>query len=139
MKARKIFLDTNVWLRFIVADNQKQYLASKNLITAIEAGKFKPYISNIVLLEIYYVLRSFYRVSKAKAINVLEKILQTREIVLLKKADMVQAIGWHQKYNLKLSDSLILTSLPKEVIFISWDKEFRKIPFLKAVTPEKIQ
>lgn len=46
----KIFLDTNVWLRFFLYDND-QFASVEKLITAIEEGKFLPSEKPTVFLK----------------------------------------------------------------------------------------
>jgi len=136
---RKIFLDTNVWLRFIVADNNEQYKRSRKLIQLIEQGYFKPYASTIVFLEVYYVLTSFYEVGKKEAVRILGKLFKTRGLTILKQTDIRAALNLHSKYKIKLSDCLILTSLPKDVVFITWDKDFKRVKDLICLSPAEME
>ena len=60
-------LDTNVLVRYLVQDDRRQYEKARRLIHR-ETGKGEPVlISLLVLLEIEWVLRSRYGLSKAKS------------------------------------------------------------------------
>ena len=60
---KKVFLDTNIWLRFILKDSKKQFLDTKKFIEQIEEGKFRAYTSAIVFLEINFVLSKIYKIT----------------------------------------------------------------------------
>jgi len=135
---KKIFLDTNIWLRFLVADQKKQYEACKKLISLNEEGKLRIYTSTIVLLEIIYTLTSFYRVKKESVISDIKAILASRNLTLIEKTNFQKAWRFYQKYNIKLADCLIASQLPENVILCTYDREFKKIKSITNLTPEEI-
>lgn len=135
---KKIFLDTNVWLRFLLKDQQQQFIWSEKLISAVEEGKFLPYVSAIVLLEIHYVLSKLYSIQKNKVDNIIRGILTTRNLVIVKKIDFKKAFDLSLNQNIKLSDCLIVANLPVNCQLITWDKQLKKIKNIKIKTPEEI-
>lgn len=135
---RKIFLDTNIWLRFLVADQKKQYETCKKLISLNEEGKFKLYTSTIVLLEIIYTLSSFYRIRKRTIINDIKAILISRNLTLIEKTDFEKALSLYQKHKIKLADCLIASQVPKGVLLCTYDRDFKKIKSVVSVTPEEM-
>lgn len=69
-----IGLDTNVLVRYITKDNEQQW---KKAVQLIESGQ-PCFISNIVLCELVWVLRSQpYHFKKEEILQVLEVMLQT--------------------------------------------------------------
>ena len=75
----KLFIDTNVWLRFILGEgNLYQHCVS--LFEKIEKGQIKPYASTIVLLEIHFVLTKLYRIPSKQVIADIETILKTTKL-----------------------------------------------------------
>jgi len=135
---KKIFLDTNVWLRFLVGDQKKQYEECKKLISLNEEGKFKVYTSTIVLLEIIYTLASFYKVKKREIISDIKAILASRNLTLIEKTDFKKALSFYQKHNIKLADCLIASQLPKNVVLCTYDCDFKKIKSVVNLTPKEI-
>ncbi len=135
---KKIFIDTNVWLRFLVGDQKTQYEACKKLIALNEEGKFRIYTSTIVLLEIIYTLSSFYRVKKKAIISDIKAILSSRNLTLIEKTDFKKALILYQKHNIKLADCLIATQLQKNVVLCTYDRDFKKIKNVFSVTPQEI-
>src|SRR3990167_4309159 len=103
---KKLFLDTNIWLRFILEDNE-QAKDCRQLIIQIEAGKWRVYTSTIVLLEINYVLGSVYKIKQSQVIDDLEAILKTRNLTLIEKTNFVFALKLYRQTKVKLSDCLI--------------------------------
>lgn len=135
---KKIFVDTNIWLRFLVADQQEKYEACKQLISLNEEGNFRGYTSTIVLLELAYTLSFFYKISKKEIIADIRVILATRNLTLIEKTDFPKSLLLYQKYNAKLADCLIATQLPKDVILCTYDRDFKKIKAIVSLAPEEI-
>lgn len=133
---KKIFLDTNIWLRFILEDNE-QAKDCKELITQIEAGKWRVYASSIVMLEINFVLSSVYKIKRNKVLGDLEAILKTRNLTLIEKTDFQQALKYYRQYGIKLSDCLICAQVPKKMILVSYDQDFKKLP-VAVKTPKEL-
>lgn len=135
---KKFFIDTNVWLRFIIGDNKKQLKACQKLFSLNEQGKFKLYTSVIVLMEIAHTLRSFYTVSKKEIVSDLRDILSTRNLTLIEKTGFSKALALFDKLKIRLVDCLIATQLPAKTVICTYDQEFRKIKTVTAFTPEEI-
>lgn len=132
----KVFLDTNIWLRFLRQDDQTS-TSCHHLIAYIAAAKIKGYTSTIVLLETHYVLTKFYGVSTQEVAKDLEKITKTTNLTLVEKTHFPQALSLHKQTNVKLADCLIATQLPPKATLVTFDKEFQKIPHLTAQTPHE--
>lgn len=73
---REIFVDTNIFLRFLVRDNEKQYRAARTLFLKIKQGKISGFTSLLVVAEIVWVLDSFYHFSREKIITALQSLLE---------------------------------------------------------------
>lgn len=134
---KKLFLDTNVFLRFFLRDNESQYQNVCKLFSRIEEGVFKPYTSSIVLLELNYVVRSIYKLSINEVLDYIDAIKQVRGMTVIEKTDTDQAINLYRKYKIKLGDCFIVSQLPKETILLSYDADFRKVKEIKSQTPDE--
>ena len=133
---KKLFLDTNIWLRFILEDNE-QAKDCRELIAQVEAGKWRVYTSTIVMLEINYVLSSVYKIKRSEVLRDLEAILKTRNLTLIEKTDFNQALKFCRQFGVKLSDCLIAAQLPKKMILVSYDQDFKKLP-ITVKTPANL-
>ena len=134
----KVFIDSNVWLRFVLADNEEIYRQCREFFLRVEEGKIRPYTSTIVLIEIYFVLVSVYKIPPRSAIRDLEKILAARGLTLVEKTNFQKALVLHKKISIKLTDCLIATQMPEKSILISYDRDFKKIEKFPLSTPGEI-
>ena len=132
---KKIFLDTNVWLRFLLQDEKQQAEDCVKLIELIETGHFRPYTSAIVLLELQYVLTVVYKIAREAVVEDIETILGTRGLVLAEKTNFGEAFRIYRQSKIKLADCLVATALPEKMILCSYDQDFRKISGVVVKTP----
>lgn len=73
-------LDTNVLIRYLTQDDRRQYEKARRLIHR-EAGKGEPLLVNLlVLLEIEWVLRSRYGLSKAEILAAFAALLEAADL-----------------------------------------------------------
>ena len=131
----KIFIDTNLWVRFFIQDVQAQYEISKNLLAKVEVGEFKVYTSTIVLLELQFVLQKLYKLTFEGLNEVFEVIKNLRGITIIDKTDFDLAWKFYKKYKIKFSDCLIASQLPKKTILVSFDEELSKIKEIEVKNP----
>ena len=75
-----VFVDTNVFLRFFVRDVEPFYLKARDLFERSESGKLKLETSDLVIAEIVWVLESYYDFSRSEIKEVIETILETRNL-----------------------------------------------------------
>lgn len=134
----KLFLDTNIFLRFFLKDNESQYQNVCRLFAKIEEGGFKPYASSIVILELNYVIRNVYKLPIDEVFNYIKAIKEMRGMTVIDKTDMNNAISLYKKYKIKLGDCFIASQLPEEAVLVSYDKDFKKIKELQSQTPDEI-
>jgi len=71
---KTIFVDANVLLRFFTADNQGQHDQAAALLRQAAAGKIPLVIGPPVLVEIAWTLRSAYKHTNAKVLDVVTAI-----------------------------------------------------------------
>ena len=134
----RIFLDTNIFLRFLIPEDKTTFQHCQLIFEKAKSGSFIPFISDIVLQEIIYVLKTTYKFPREKIINTIKKISQIRNIVIVEKTDISQALDIYYKYNIKFGDCLIATQIPKGATLCSYDKDFSTLPFLSVAPPSKI-
>lgn len=133
-----IFLDSNILLRYLVADHVEPFEACRTLIIKIQQGILQPYISSIVLLEVTFVLASVYKVPRAKIIKDIATILELRGLVVVDGTHFREAFKLHRQSGVKLSDCLIATQVPKGVVLVTYDRDFVKLPGLTVRTPQAV-
>ena len=73
-------LDTNVLVRYLVQEDEQQFLRARKLIrAAVRAGETL-YIPITVMLELEWVLRSNFKLSKVQVTSTLSALLSSHEL-----------------------------------------------------------
>lgn len=125
--------DSNIFLRFIIKEDEKSYQECAKLLAATKTKKIKAVIPGIVLTEIGWVLKSNYRTPKDDVANKLEGIVKLKNLKVIDQYDWSQAIDIYKKHNIKLVDAVIAT-IPKvashQWTIVSYDEDFKKLPIL---------
>jgi len=100
-------LDTNVLVRFLVADDPAQFERAQKLIRR-ESGNGEPvFISLLVLLETEWVLRSRYDLNKAAISAALSGLLDSTELRLEDEPSVEEALYFWNDSNTEFADCLI--------------------------------
>lgn len=133
----KVFLETSVFIRYLAADDDKKFKDCQKFFELIEKGKIRPYTSNIVILEILFVLTRLYRFAKKEALDAIEKLLDLRNLTLIETTNTKRAIEIFKQHNIKFPDCLIATQVPAGTKLVSYDADFSKIRALSTVTPRE--
>jgi len=82
-----IGLDTNVLVRYIVQDDPKQSAKATRLIESLTAAE-PGFVSVIALVELVWVLSSFYGWSRDQVAQTLDLLLRSKELII-DRADLV--------------------------------------------------
>ena len=102
-----IGLDTNVVIRYLTQDDQKQSAVANRIIEQELTEKNQGYITLISLIEITWVLESCYEQTKEDIINVLDLLLTIKQISI-EKTDLVYlALKRFRTGTADFSDALI--------------------------------
>ncbi len=98
-------LDTNILVRYLVADDKKQFQTAKELIEG--GGSDQTYFVPIsVIVELEWVLRSLYDQSKAQNLELLSKLLESRELEFQEEASIEIALNLYSENNTDFADCL---------------------------------
>lgn len=100
-------LDTNILVRFLVQDDEKQALVVNNLFMEAENQKKPFYISLLVILKLIWVLQSTYKVPRKNILASISALLSMPTLVCEHAAMLNSFIDSANNNNLDLSDLLI--------------------------------
>lgn len=100
-----IGLDTNVLIRYITQDDPEQAALATDLIEG-RTEEDQGFVSIVTLVEIYWVLRSAYKVGRTEAAKVIATLLDAEEIVV-ESSDTVRLALGRLDGTLDLADALI--------------------------------
>ena len=121
-------LDTNVLIRFLTLDKGKKYKRLYHFFEALEHGEMRVELKLIVLFQVIFVLKSFYKVPKKLIANGLADILKYKGITIKDKKLVQRTLElWHDK-NVEIVDCYLIACLEKDAqnILYSYDREFDK-------------
>lgn len=97
-------LDTNVIVRFLVRDDERQWqIADRYIDRALQENE-PCLINNIVLCEVVWVLRSSYKLSRNPLIETLENLLNANLFVFENREAVFWAIQQMKSGNADFSD-----------------------------------
>ena len=97
-------VDTNILVRYLVADDKKQFQAAKELI---EDGPDSTYFVPIsVIVELEWVLHSLYGQSKVQNLELLSKLLESRALEFQEEASIEIALNLYSENNTDFADCL---------------------------------
>ncbi|MGR3303493.1 MAG: PIN domain-containing protein [Candidatus Scalindua sp.] len=130
-------LDTNIILRFLVADDTNKYERTKALFSLIESGRVTVDLEHTVIFEIIYVLKSYYKREKQEIYDAVIKIINLKNVRVKKKEMMKKALSIWKDKNMGLVDSqLIAMSASGDAKCIySFDKGLDKFDSVKRIEP----
>lgn len=130
-----IFVDTNYFLRFLLADNPIQHEKAKQLFLDAAQGRVKLFTSVAVIFEIYWVLSSFYKKERQEIAGALKSVFDLDFIRIEDKEILSEALSTYEKTSFDLEDSfnLAFAKAHKAEKFRTFDEKLEKA-FLR-VTP----
>ncbi len=140
MKERNYFIDTNIFLRALLGDEEKTLEDCLRLLRGIKNGKIKAVTSNLVLAEVNWMLLKFYKFSKEDVVRSLNSILSLRHLKINDDFNPILAVRLYKDYSIKFIDALIASNpeiFNKERTVVSYDKDFDKLGDLR-VEPKEI-
>ena len=131
------FVDTNIFLRFLLNDDPQKADACEELFRKAIAGKESLFTSDMVVAEIIWVLESYYELEKQDIREKLEKILNTRNLHCPNTEIIINALSLYVEKNIDYIDSYnaFLLSTHKMSEIYSYDKHFDRIDWLTRVEP----
>lgn len=134
---KKYFLDSNIFLRILTADDEKMLLECVQLIEKIKLGQIKIMTSNFVLAEIVWTLGSTYKFDKTKISDAIKVIVNMPSLKIDDNCDTIKALELYSSKSVKYIDALIASNSEiqlKKMTVISYDKDFDKLG-VKRVEP----
>jgi len=118
------FVDTNVFLRLLKKDNLNQHKIAEKLFLDSVANKVDLKTTIVVIFEVYWVLKQFYKVGNEELQGYLLEILGLK-VATLKKVLLRQAVMEMDKFGYDLEDAFNFYSAKEMEVdeFVSFDKK----------------
>lgn len=132
----KLFVDTNIFLRYLLADHKTQSPAAKRLFTEAKKGKLSLVTHPLVVSEIFFMLYSYYKFTKDEIIEKLKTVLLFDGLEILEKNIVFQAIAFYEKNNIDFVDAYgAAFALENKIDVCSFDRDLDKIKEVKRINP----
>lgn len=131
------FVDTNIFLRFLLADHPRQSPRCRKLFEAAKVGKIKLFTSEIVIAELAWVLNSFYKESRKEVAEKLRQIILFEGLTIPNKEVLLLATQKFESQNVDFIDAYnYALSIKKKIGQIySYDQDFDKLKEIQRIEP----
>lgn len=138
---KRYFLDTNIFLRTLVKENEPSFKECCQLLKTVKLNKIKAVTANLVLAEVVWTLSSYYQFPKTKVIRAIKSIINLRGLKIIDGYNPLTTLEIFEDKNIKYIDALIASIEKvhsKEWIVVSYDKDFDKLEVLRTEPKEII-
>ncbi len=123
-----IFPDTNILLRYLLADNEEQYRKILPFFESLKQGRQKAVFLSEVLLEAFYVLTKTYGVPPKEAAEALKDLLLYRGVANKDKSLLLEAFNFFiESEGLSLLDCFLCVKTKKQKgELLTFDKRLKR-------------
>ena len=128
-------LDTNILVRFLMVDDEKQALKVHQLFNKAEKNKLELFITILVVVELIWVLESVYTVSRNDIIGAIDDMLQMPIFKFENQSTLYKFTKTAIKNKFDLSDLLISLSAKtlKCESTLTFDKKASKFEYFELL------
>jgi len=132
-----IFLDTNIFLRYFLKENELVFRRLEKLFSEIILGNIIGVSNAMVIAEVVWVLSRSYKWNKEKICDNIEFILITPNIRFKDKAILVNAVNVYKEKNIGFIDAYNYSFMRANSIdeIYSFDRDFDKLKDVKRLEP----
>jgi predicted nucleic acid-binding protein len=129
MKSARYFVDSNVFLRYLNKNEPQHAVAAASLFQKAKDGDVELFCGPPVFFEIAWVLKSFYKISNADILDILESILSIPNLKVFDAEYVAAAISLAREKGGGFADSYItVTTRDKNLGLASFNtKHFVKL------------
>jgi predicted nucleic-acid-binding protein len=130
---RRVFVDTNVFLRFLTQDDLEKAEKARHLFASAVRGELVVETSLLVIAEIVWTLESFYGLTHEEVSELVNTILATPNIECPNKELLFDALVAYTERNVDFIDAYhaLLLGRRRDISLATFDrKHFRRFPDL---------
>ena len=131
-----IGIDTNLLLRLVVNDDERQSLAVERFIQQRSSADAPCYISNIVLVETVWVLETAYGFDRAMVADTLTMLFEVEQFDFESPEDVSAAVEAFRQSRVEFADCLLgrMNLLAGCEYTVTFDRKAAKLPGFKLLT-----
>ena len=140
MAEKPVFLDTNIFLRFLTRDDPHQAATCRRLFERAEAGQLRLTTSHLALAEIVWTLESHYRLSRDEIVGTLRDLLAMKSFKIERKGMLRDAVALYASTNVDFVDAYHAAHLRNRKIptICSFDRDFESLS-IKRIEPDAVE
>lgn len=127
--SRVIGLNTNVLVRYLLNDDEKQSSEAKARIHQAVTQGVAVRISLLTILETEWVLRSYGKCDKAAVIDTMKCLLESRDVQIEQEETLEQALHYYGNHNADFADCLMVSRYQRTgcEVMITFDVKASKL------------
>lgn len=132
----ELFVDTNVFLRFLTNDDPKKAEKARRLFASAVEGDVRVSTSLLVIAEIVWTLESFYNLQPADIADKVAVILNTPNLECPETPTLLEALDFYATQNVDFIDAYHAFQLQRRGLsrIATWDrKHFSRAHWLEIV------
>jgi len=133
-----LFVDTNVFLRYLTNDDPIKAKRADSLFRDAVRGKITLTTSLLVIAEIVWTLESFYKLEKQAIAAKVERILNTPNLECGEASLIFTALDLYVHHNIDFIDAYHAFHMKDRGLtrILTYDrKHFARVPWLEIVEP----
>jgi predicted nucleic-acid-binding protein len=137
----KVYVDANVILRFLVNDPPKMAGEAAQLFQAVANRQIVLIVDDLIVAEVVWVLKSFYKQSIADIAAVLRDFFLQDGIELADKSAILYALTLFETKNVDFIDVLLTVRMQQtgsQTVF-SFDRHFDRLTDLQRLNPKNVE
>jgi len=134
---KKKFVDTNIFLRYLTADDRTKYGKCRNLLKSAIDGKVQLATSGMVIAELAWTLLSYYKVPKVDVVEKLSLIIGTDQIFIPDREALAETLVLYGRKNIDFIDAYNAVFMGRHGMseIYSYDGDFDRIEGMERKEP----
>lgn len=127
---KRLRVDANVLLRFLTGEPESMAERAARLMRRAEKGEVLLVLSSLVVAEVVWVLKSFYRRSATEIAQVLVPLLSTDGLEVKDREILVGALELARDKNVDFADAVLALEAVRngETVCTFDETDFRRLP-----------
>ena len=132
MSKRKL-IDTNLIVRHLVQDNEKQASIAGKLFDACDRGQVAIVVLPAVLAECVFVLESFYQQERTDIASALSRLISSPGVEIADAPIHLDALDRYGRTKVHFVDcEIAATAIAEDIPVASFDQDFRKFAGIRV-------
>lgn len=134
------FIDTSVLLRHLLRDDEEKAERTLALLLRVERGEVRLATSPLVIFETVFTLQRRYGVDRQRIRNLVEPIIQLRELQIPDKRVFYRAFDLYVHHRVAFADAYNVATMETRGItdIYAWDVHYDRFDGIKMLEPEHL-